>query len=74
MGNFAAVCGRRIRDARLAVGLTQIQLAEAISATQQAVAKWESGRGVPRDAFRLKLCEVLGCSLDELFGMPSEAA
>lgn len=74
MDEFAAACGNRIREARLAAGLTQVQLAEAIGSTQQAVAKWEAGRGVPRDGFRWKLCDTLGCTLDDLFGMPNGGA
>lgn len=41
---FDVLIGRRIKDARRASGLTQTQLAEAISKTFQQVQKYETGR------------------------------
>lgn len=47
--------------------LTQIQLAERLEITNQAVSKWENGRGMPDVLLLQPLCDVLGISLNELF-------
>ena len=44
--------GRRIRDRRKELHMTQRQLAERVFVTTQAVSQWENGRTVP-DPFNL---------------------
>ena len=39
--------GTLIRQARLAHGLTQKELAERLHVTDKAVSRWETGRGLP---------------------------
>ena len=39
--------GRFIRDRRLALGLTQQQLADKLDITDKAVSKWERGLSCP---------------------------
>lgn len=39
--------GQRLRTARKNGGLTQEQLAERLLVTRQAIAKWESDKGLP---------------------------
>lgn len=55
-----------IRELRKRAGLTQIQLAQAIGASQASVSQWEKGETFPRRTFWPKLAEVLQCSIDEL--------
>lgn len=47
--------------------LTQMQLAQLLEITSQAVSKWENGRGMPDVSLLQPLCDVLGISLNELF-------
>lgn len=47
--------------------LTQMQLAQLLEITSQAVSKWENGRGIPDVSLLQPLCDVLGISLNELF-------
>lgn len=56
----------RLREARVAAGLTQEQLGFALGVTKSSVSAWENGRETP--SFRLlpKLRSVLNRSLDEL--------
>lgn len=72
------VWAANLRAARKAAGLTQTALAEMLGTTQQAVAKWESGKGVPRDETRWRLATALGVGVHEIFEPPgnggSEAA
>lgn len=52
--------GKRIRAARVRLGLTQVQLAEAVGVAQATVCKWERGQLRPDDALLKRLSSVLG--------------
>jgi len=47
-------------------GLTQLELAEAVKVSRQAVSKWESGGGIPSTENLLGLSELYGVSVDYL--------
>lgn len=55
-----------ITRARMAAGMTQGQLAQAIGQTQNDVSRWERGMHQPRTDVLLKIAGVLGCSLEDL--------
>lgn len=57
-----------IKRHRKRQGLSQEAVAEALHLSRQAVAKWESGGGVPDTGNALALSRLLRCSLDSLFG------
>lgn len=59
--------GAFIAQCRKEKSLTQIQLAELLDITNQAVSKWENGRGMPDMSLLQPLCDALGISLNELF-------
>ena len=59
--------GAFIAQCRKEKNLTQMQLAELLEITNQAVSKWENGRGMPDVSLLQPLCDVLGISLNELF-------
>lgn len=42
------VSGSRIREARLAVGLTQATLARAVNTGERNIVRWENDQNVPR--------------------------
>ncbi len=58
--------GRFIAECRKKNNLTQLQLAEKLNITDRAVSKWENGRSLPDASIMLKLCDVLGISVNEL--------
>ena len=58
--------GRLIAACRKKQGLTQLQLAQALSVTDKAVSKWETGKGLPDAASMLPLCEVLKITVNDL--------
>ncbi len=60
IGTFIAQC-------RKEKNLTQMQLAEQLEITSQAVSKWENGRGMPDVSLLQPLCNILEISLNELF-------
>ena len=55
-----------IQETRMAAGMTQEQLAEAVGVSRQTVAKWESGDTSPDLEHAAVLADVLGTTLDDL--------
>jgi transcriptional regulator with XRE-family HTH domain len=60
--------GQRLRELRLARGLTQEQLARKIDVGLDAVRKWERGKRTPMLDLAAKLADALECTIDELAG------
>lgn len=56
-----------IQERRKQAGLTQEQLAKALTIDRSTVAKWESGESMPRAQLLPKLAEILKCTIDEIF-------
>lgn len=59
MGSFIASCRKQ-------QNMTQQQLAEKLSVTNQAVSKWETGKGAPDSSIMLALCDALKISVTDL--------
>ncbi|WP_253904833.1 helix-turn-helix transcriptional regulator [Adlercreutzia sp. ZJ473] len=55
-----------LRHLRAAHGMTQEQLAVLLGVSRQSVTKWESERAYPEMDKLLSLCQIFGCSLDDL--------
>lgn len=55
-----------IKAARLAAGLTQVQLAEKMGCSQQEIQRWETGRVSPTAKTLKKLAEAIGCNPGDL--------
>ena len=65
--------GGKIREARRKCGLSQEQLADKMSVSRSAIAKWETDKGLP-DVGNLKLlARLLSTSLDRLLDDAEEA-
>ena len=47
-------------------GLTQEQFALMLGVSRQAVSKWEAERAYPEMDKLLRMCDLFGCTLDEL--------
>ena len=63
--------GNVIREHRTLKGMTQEELAQALSVTPQAVSRWEIGVSYPDIAMVPAIVKVLGVSADELLGCGS---
>lgn len=63
-----ATLGKRIKNHRIRVGLTQEQLAERVGVSAQAVSKWENNLSCPDITILPELAEIFGISVDELLG------
>ena len=55
-----------IAAARLAKGLTQAQLAEAVGTTQGQIARWETGARNPKVPALAKIAQALGVTIEQL--------
>lgn len=62
-----------IARARMAAGLTQKQLADAVGSKQAEVTKWERGEREPRASKLKQIADALGCSVLDLME-PSDRA
>ena len=58
--------GRFIAEVRKAQGLTQRQLADALSISDKTVSKWETGKGLPEVSLMLPLCDALHITVNDL--------
>ncbi|MDF3004041.1 MAG: immR 1 [Oscillospiraceae bacterium] len=61
-----STAGIIIRQARLACGMTQKQLAKRLGISDKAVSKWERGTGLPDVSLLLSLAEILDIDLRAL--------
>ena len=61
--------GENIRQARLARGLTQSALAEALGVSDRAVSRWENGSAAPAVTLLSRLALILQTSADALLGV-----
>ena len=68
-----------LQHPRATRNLTQEQLAMLLGVSRQSVSKWEAERAYPEMDKLLKLCDLFGCTLDELVsgdltGRPTDVA
>ena len=67
---------KKIKQARIAQNLTQMNLADAMGVSYQAVSNWERGNSMPDISKLEDLCKCLQIEVNELLGMetPGTAA
>lgn len=63
---------KNIKEVRIAQNMTQMNLADAIEVSCQAVSNWERGNSMPDIAKLEPLCRILQISLDQLLGTEKE--
>lgn len=69
---FFVAFGERLANLRKAQGLTQVQLADMLGVSQQAITAYESGqRRVPISALPA-LADALGTSIEDVLGVASK--
>lgn len=59
---------KQIRAARIAQNMTQMNLADAMEVSYQAVSNWERGNSMPDIAKLGQLCQILDISIEKLLG------
>jgi len=76
--DMSNVLGRNIRSRRLAKGVSQQELGEAVGITSEGtsaqvkVSDWERGITEPRVSTVIKIAKFLGCSVEDLIREESE--
>lgn len=58
--------GRRLREARIAAGISPEQLAVELRRSAHSVQEYERGRVIPPVNVLVTAASLLGCSLDDL--------
>lgn len=58
--------GKRLKEARTVIGLTQEKVAEEIGVSRQSISNWENNRSYPDIVSVIKLSDLYSVSLDEL--------
>lgn len=71
---FMTELGNRISALRKDAGLTQVQMAEALNISQQAVQSWEAGRRRIQIPILPAVAKILSVSLEGLLGEKAENA
>ena len=56
-----------LRERRKARGLSQVEVADRVGVSRQAISAIEGGRQVPSTGLSLHLARALGCSVEDLF-------
>ena len=58
--------GKKLRDMRRLMGLTQQDLAEALNVSSQAVSKWERGKAFPNMSKMPAIAKLLNTEVSDL--------
>ena len=58
----------RLKELRIAKGLSQMQLAQSVNISQSAIAKWELGKTEPTATYIVLLARFFNESTDYLLG------
>lgn len=66
--------GAQIRAQRELTGMTQHMLAMTLCVPQSYISAWERGVWLPNVLQLWRICDVLGCSMNDLVGAPSRSA
>lgn len=65
--------GTYIKELRLKNNLSQSDLAKKLSVTNQAISKWENGRGIPDIEMLKQLSEIFNVNVDDLLNGETKA-
>ena len=65
---------KRIKAAHIAKNMTQMQLADIMGVSYQAVSNWERGNSMPDISKLADLCNALDLTVNELLGMEEKTA
>lgn len=63
---------KKIKEARIAKNMTQMNLADAMGVSYQAVSNWERGNSMPDISKLEDLCKALDLSVSDLLGMETK--
>lgn len=58
--------GEKLRAARIAAGLTQLELAKRVGCYQKDISRWERAEVEPTASVLRKLADAIGCLIDDI--------
>jgi len=61
--------GKRIKDLRKELRLSQSEFAEKLLTTQDTVSLWELDKSIPTTEFIINICKTFSVSADYLLGL-----
>ena len=61
--------GQRINELRIALGWSQVQLAEKLNISKQTVSNWENENILPSIEMLIRLSKIFNVSTDYLLGL-----
>lgn len=59
-----------LKAARVNVGLSQIEAAQALNVSNKTLWKWEKGLSLPNAQKIVELCELYKCKYDDIIFLP----
>ena len=71
MGKHHEKLLNNLKVARKSAGLTQQQLSERAEVSRKSINAIENGVYVPSTVLALKIAKTLGCSVEDLFRLPT---
>ena len=74
MAGLSHAIGKRIREARLALGLSQESIAQQCSLRAMTISRYENGRCIPGGVALVRLAQALGVTAEQLVCGETEAA
>ncbi len=63
------VIGERIKELRTEKRLSQKELGNLLSVSQDTISLWEKGKSLPAVEYVIALCEIFSVSADYLLGL-----
>lgn len=60
---------KRIKELRIEKKLTQAQLGDKLSVSQDTISLWENGKSLPTAEYIIEICKLFGTSADYLLGL-----
>ena len=71
MGKHHKNLSNNLAELRMAKGLTQQALSESAEVSRKSINAIENGVYVPSTVLALKISKTLGCSVEDIFNLPS---
>lgn len=65
---------KQIKRLRKGCGMSQYELAKRLRVDRSTVAKWETRDIFPRGEQVVKLANLFGCTIDDLYSQPAPAS
>ena len=69
MDKITSKIGKRIRELRTDLKITQTKLASVLGVTQDSISLWEKGKRIPDTQYIIGLCRFFEVSADFLLGL-----